>query len=236
MRAYTPEDIEQIKLKYKLAELLEGEIVLEGGETIAIPLTPFTPAEFDRFADESLADHDAAKEALLFRAVRFYSRAEIDALRGRCVSLPSQVFTILSADAGFPSEPPARYQVDAFDASTPPLVLEQAGLDEATAEKILSTMTGPAKIVAVIDQDGHTIFGGVLAAPGEGEDHILRKARESKKGLAAAARSASAGCLRWHSAPPAETWKRYPAIPVMCLADTISDMGGASATRRFRRR
>jgi hypothetical protein len=237
VRAYTEADLEQIKKKYGLVELLEGEIVLESGEKIVLPLTPFDVASFDRYADENFKNTAAANEALLFRATRFYSAAEINSLRARCASLPDQVFAVLAADAGFPIEPPARYQVDAFDATTPPLVLEQAGLDEAAAERLVADLAGePAKIVLVLDNSADVIFAGVLAAPGEAETHILQKASETEKGLAAAARSAVAGCLRWSSVPTETTWKRYPAIPVMCLRPTIKDMGGASATRRFRRR
>jgi len=236
VRAYTDEDIEAIKQKWSIAELIHGEIEIDGAVVARLPLVPFTLPSFDTFADESLKDHDGAIEALLYRAVRFYSAAEIAELRRRCAALPAQVFAILAGDAGFATGAPARYQVDAFNASTPPLVLEQAGLDEATAAKVLADLAGEtAKVVSVRDQDEQVIFGAVLGAPGEGERHILQKARESKSGMGAAARSAAAGCIRWSSEELAKVWTRYPAIPVMHLAETIGDMGGASATRRFRR-
>ncbi|HSM93380.1 MAG TPA: hypothetical protein VLT47_10890 [Anaeromyxobacteraceae bacterium] len=238
MRAYAEDDLLALKAKQGISALIEAEIVIDATTTIRLPLVPFTRPSFDEFADASLKDHASATEALLYRSIRFYNASEIGELRRACASLPAQVFSVLSADAGFPdpANPPSRYQVDAFDASTPPLVLELAGLDEATAAQLLAGLAGtPARVVSVIDQDNARIFGAVLAAPGEAEQHILAKARATQKGFGAAARSAAEGCLRWRSAGP-DLWDRYPAIPIMCLADTIGDLGGGAATRRFRRR
>lgn len=233
IRTFTDDDVQAIKAKSGLDRLVEGEITM-GERAIRLLLAPLTAPTLEAFVDKASTSPDAAREALLYRAVRFHTAAEIGEIRKGCLSLPSQVFDILMGDAGMPTRPPARYDdEEALSQATPPLVLELAGLDEATAEQLLGQLAGrAARVVTLFDQTGEPIFGAVIS-PGEAEDHILRKARAEQRGFMAAARSALAGSLRWSSAPLNEVCKRYPAIPWV-LSDTIGTMGGAAATRNFR--
>jgi voltage-gated potassium channel Kch len=235
MRIYTDEDIAALKGKWSIDRVIEPDLSAFG---LSILLRPFTVPDFDRYVDDSLRDVGTANEALLMRHALFHTPAEIRSARGRCPGLPKLAFEALAGDAGFPTPgTPARAQVDPFDAATPPLVLQQAGLEEAKAEQLLAELGARvAKVVSVVDDLGEVIFGAVLGAPGEAELGLTRRAEAEKKGYATACRGAADGCLVWTRSSVAETWKRYPAIPVLVLAEVIGGMGGTSATARFRRR
>jgi hypothetical protein len=233
IRSFSDEDVRAIKAKGGLDRLVEGEIQM-GATAIRLLLAPLTEKTLSDFVDKAFTAPDAAKESLLYRAIRFHSAAELGEIRKGCLSLPSKVFDILAGDAGMPIAPPARYDdEEELSATTPPLVLELAGLDEGTVQQLLAQLAGrPARVVTLYDQEDAPIFSAVIS-PGEAEDHILRKARAEQRGYLAAARSALAGSLRWSSAPLPDICKRYPAIPWV-FADTIGTMGGAAATRSFR--
>ncbi len=235
MRPYTDLDIDALKAKWSLDRIIEPNLSDFG---LAVLLRPFAMPDFDRYIDDSLKDVGTANDALLMRHALFHTPAEIKAARGRCAGLSKLCWEALAGDAGFPTPgTPARAQVDVLDPSTPPGVLAQAGLEEAKAAQLLAELgSRPAKVVSVVDDAGEVIFGGVLGAPGDAESQLIRRAEAEKKGYAAACRGAADGCLVWTRDPPAATWGRYPAIPVLVLAEVIGGMGGTSATARFRRR
>lgn len=234
MRAYTEEDLNAIKTRHGLKYVLELELPEYG---LSLPLQPFDPKTFARWVDEDLKDHAAACDAALTRHVLFYSPAELSSMKRRVTSLSQLVVDYLCADAGFPIEAPARFQVDDFNDVTPPGVLAQAGLDDVKAEELLAELHDTqAKIVSVIGMEGNVDFACVVRTPGEAEKNILNRARSAGKGYADASRSAADGCIAWSSMTLVDVWAKYPAIVVLVLAPVIADLGGSGATRRFRRR
>jgi hypothetical protein len=232
MRAFTDADVDALKVKHRVDRLIAPDLAQWG---LSMLLLPFSLGSFDRYVDDSLKDEDSANEGLLVRHAVFHNPAEIRSARARCIGLPKLCWHALAADAGYPS-PPAWKMVDPFNVDTPPNVLAEAGLDEPAAEQLLTKLgKRDAKIVAVRDDSSAMIFAAVLGEPGEAERAQLRRAETEKRGYAAACRSAADGCIAWSRSPPAETWPRYPAIPVLVLAEVIATMGGTSATGRFRR-
>jgi hypothetical protein len=231
MRAYTQADVDALKAKWGTG-LLPLDMPEHG---IRMLLRPFDLVSFDRFADESLRDHDTAAEATLVRQLAFHTAAELKAARRDCPRLPNRALDVLCADAGLPLEAPAVTMFDPLDGA-PETVLELAGLDEATAAKLLAEHASSRPlVVSVRDPEGDVIFGGVMVQPGEAETGGLERAQTARKGYGAACRAAADGCLVWQRESPAP-WGRYPAIPVLILAKKISEMGGAGSTARFRSR
>jgi hypothetical protein len=231
VREYTQADVEALKAKWSTG-LLPLDLPDHG---IRMLLRPFGLVEFDRFADESLKDHDTAAEATLMRQAVFHTAAELKAARRACPRLPNRALDVLCADAGLPLEAPAVTMFDPLEGA-PETVLELAGLDEPTAAKLLAEHRAERPlVVSVRDREGEVIFGGVLVGPGEAETGGLQRAQTASKGYGPACRAAAAGCLVWQRDNPSP-WGRYPAIPVLVLAKKIGDMGGAGSTARFRGR
>ncbi|MCC6559646.1 MAG: hypothetical protein IT372_42560 [Polyangiaceae bacterium] len=232
MDRYTAEELQAIKAAH--GEVVEVELPEFDFCALA---RPFNAASCARWVDEGIVNSDDAAERVLIRHVVWPAPAKVQAARRRCANLASQVVNVLAVDAGLPLERPALKYSDPLNRDTPPGVLAMAGLDEGVAEELLSKHSDVLlRVVSITDEGGTVICACVLASPSDVEQNLLRGAVEKGKGYAAACLSVVRACAVWARGDLDQTLARYPAIAPLVLVGELKEMGGAAATRRFRRR
>lgn len=181
---------------------------------------------------------EAAAERLMMRhlvslEVDGVAAGAIDKAKAKCPSIAQRISDLLAEEAGFPVRMPAMKATDDLDDATPPFVLAAAGLDRASADKLLAEFDGAQRIVRITDRSRATIFAAVVRAPDQHEGQLLSSARAKSKGVPAALLSLARSCVTWSRDELEGSIARYPAIPLLSLVDEWDSLGGASAEARF---
>ncbi|MEP7123147.1 MAG: hypothetical protein ABJE95_19620 [Byssovorax sp.] len=198
-------------------------------------------AEASRYTNEATAkgsSYEAAGERLMMRRIL---SIEVDGdaagalakARAKLPQLATHITDLLTQAAGFPARAPAMKFSDELNAETPPLVLAEAGLTREAADRLLAEFDAPQRIVRITDDKRQTIFAAVVRTPDPQEGQILSSARELGKGIPAALLSLVRACTTFSRDELEGAIARYPAIPLLSLAEEWDALGGSGAEARF---
>ena len=194
----------------------------------------FTQEGFERYIDHSMRNGDDAAQAVLARHVEEPSFEEVEAARRRFPLFANKLCDILCEVAGYARD--SAILDEPLNADTPRGVLALAGLGREEATKLCQQHDGENLMLVVVrDAERRKLFSCVVR-PDEDAARLLREDRKAGKGFAKACRSAALSAIVWSDQPPEAAFERWPAIPVLCLADKIVEVAGAGADRRFRSR
>lgn len=208
-------------------EAEHGELVVFDDDGVV--LRPLTAAEFDRHFDERQTQPGTCDWNVTLRQLVAPTVAELVEKRAANASLPRALARGLQEFAGSPETTDPR--IDPLSATTPPGILEAAGLSADAARELLER-SGGAKLALI----AHESAAVVVRQPKPDEYSLLQSAIASGKNVAAALRRAALDHVVWSSMPIAELFKMLPGFPVAIVAVEVLRLGGAGTEARFRPR
>jgi len=227
----TEEALATIRATWPSAIVLEFDGI---GEVVA---RPFDRASFNRWLDESLRAKTTADENAAVRHLLSPAPAEWSAIRRRRPLVDGDLVDVLCELGGLP--PPGRsVSVDPLTDTTPPGVLDRAGLTPDVVAELRARRPGLDHVVMVVpgEEEGEVAAAMVLA-PRAQDVNTIRSAAERKTGYAEACHSAALGAVVWcRGEEPAALFDRLVCLPALVVAPEILRLGGAGSIRRAKSR
>jgi hypothetical protein len=230
IRELTDEILSNIRATWPSAVVLE----LSGVGDAAV--RPFDRASFNRWLDESLRTKTTADENVSVRHLLHPSPSEWTTVRRRRPLIDGEIVDALCELGGLPSEGRS-VSVDPLDDSTPPGVLERAGLTPEKVAELRAQRPGVDHVVVVVPgEDGSVAAAFALGARAQ-DVNTIRAAAERKSGYAEACHSAALGAVVWcRGEEPGALFERLVCLPALVIAPEILRLGGAGSIRRAKSR
>jgi hypothetical protein len=227
------DDLKTLRAKYPQA--VELDLAEDGiGYPVALP---FTFEAMDRYVGEMTADSSLANGNAAVRHVLHPTVKELQQLRRAHAAIGAEIVAVLCTEAGMflsASDPLKR--------DTPPGVLERAGLDAATAAKLLESLPPHrrARIVVTVDDEQIVHFACVVGTPREQDMLPFEKAQKGRAGerIGQVARQCTLGCVLWCRDGNAAELFRTPehcGVPSLILMPILQDMYTEAAVRGSKR-